>query len=1805
MPTLSFYGKVDSTPENTDLARALGPGTIRPKYGVQIAMDRSASAPRTVDVADDDLVELELDGGIRLWTRADDLKGDLAGWTRRGPAADSFEIPQVLPLGTPSRGVGQWVIKGLKILGVDMPSEITDLIREKVESVLKPGAGLYRCGGASPDDLSPVELAPADQPLLVFIHGTASTTGGSFGGLWENAPHARISDLLKLYEGRVLAFQHRTLTESPIENALELAKALPNGARLHLVSHSRGGLVGELLCRGMLVGRAPFEETELKLFDGPGRQRDRAALQQLQDILASRQLRVERFIRVACPTRGTTLAGGRLDRFLSIVVNVLERAPGMRANPVFDAVSALLLAVVKNRTDPRELPGLEAMMPEAPLIRVLNRPGLDTGADLHVLGGDLAGEGMWSRLKALVTDLFYREDHDLVVNTPSMFGGASRTAGIRYWIDTGSKVDHFSYFRNDDTASRLLGGLAAADQDSYHLLEKPPYEVTEDDYRKRAVDSQPVVFVLPGLMGSHLKAGKSRVWLDICSLASGGLRDLQAGGRNVSPDGLVAGSYRELVRFLAQTHEVVPFAYDWRQSVCETAEALRLRIEEKLAKAEAGSQPVRIIAHAMGGLAVRAMLATPEGWKVWERMCRHPGARFIMLGTPNGGSHAITAMLMGRDALVRKLALVDIRHGCGELLEFFSAFAGVLQMLPHEGSLDAYDAATWRVLQQNGSQSEWPVPEATHLAEAARVRDLLHASPIDPDRMIYVAGCAAATPCDVTIDTSAPQGHRVVVHATAQGDGRVPWATGVPSDLKSKTYYMDVEHGDLANTSAAFPALLDLLNVGVTTKLPQTPPALRGASGETFELPVEAPAFYPDEEDLVASALGSTRHRRAAEPNPRVRVRVVHGNLSRAAYPVVVGHYCGDTIVSAEAYLDWQLDNRLREMQRLDLYPGELNTSAVFLNEEGRRRSGAHPGAIVVGLGTVGSLTPGGLAGSFSRAATAYAMGLIDSERAGRRQAPQAPDGEGRISAAMAALLIGTGGAGLTVTDSLQSILRGVTQANQHLQSLQTKKPASRGGAPGAPDGASKLTAFIDQLDIIELWQDRAIQAVKALLDLGRSAEFRDRFQIEELVVGSADGRKRAYYDEEPGWWQRMRISVQEDGALKFEGLTERARAESYLQPTQRRLVESFLERAVASTGGDADLGCTLFELLVPNLLKEHAPDRRNLVLVLDEQSAAYPWELMQDRFCAGARPLSVEAGMVRQLAVPVFREKVLQATRYTALVVGDPTRSDKSGKYAPLPGAEAEARAVARQLRDHGYAETVELAGEEATAQSILTALYSRPYRILHVAGHGVFQFPVSNGAVPGETVSGIVLGDGLFLTPAEIEQMRFVPDVVFVNCCHLGQTRGEAQQDAVQYHRLAANIATQLIRIGVRCVVAAGWAVDDAAAGAFAATFYCELLEGRAFGEAVRLAREEIHLRFGATNTWGAYQCYGDPDFSLNTGAAAASRTPRSNRIVAPAELLGELEDLVQSSRSAGLSGQKSSRQRLAAVVKSVPRHWLAAATTCAALGDACFELDMFEEGLRYYELARTCEPADAPVDSLDRMAALEVRWAAQLIARLDSVSESAADQELRHKPGILLEKASRLLDGLSLVRETRERHSLRGRLGKLRATLARNPASCRKHLEIMASSYREAFREDAAPMSARGLYLKDQLVAEIVLGWRKPARGSDRETYDQRLERIGRGLEDLERLAGVGQNADEPWSLRLAADHRLLSCLRQQAISEQAGAEIRAGYLAAVQQGSPACNVTEDIAFLEKMAQAGADATHRRPLVAALAALRQAIS
>src|SRR5690606_22965539 len=128
---------------------------------------------------------------------------------------------------------------------------------------------------------------------------------------------------------------------------------------------------------------------------------------------------------------------------------------------------------------------------------------------------------------------------------------------------------------------------------------------------------------------------------------------------------------------------------------------------------------------------------------------------------------------------------------------------------------------------------------------------------------------------------------------------------------------------------------------------------------------------------------------------------------------------------------------------------------------------------------------------------------------------------------------------------------------------------------------------------------------------------------------------------------------------------------------------------------------------------KDQAPDRGNLVLLVDEEAARYPWELMRDPSRPEAPPPSIEQGMLRQLESYEFRETVRPELRNTALVIGDPVSS-----LPELPGARIEAEAVWQALRGRGEFQVEKRI--RPTAQEVITALHQRPYRVVHLAGHG-----------------------------------------------------------------------------------------------------------------------------------------------------------------------------------------------------------------------------------------------------------------------------------------------------------------------------------------------------------------------------------------------------------------------------------------------------------------------------------------------------
>lgn len=1783
-----------------DIARR-GAGGPQPLFRLLPGAARDGAGDE-IEVAGETVVRVELDNGFVLWSRVDDLSRDF-GTPPARDGSGAWEFTRLTPQHTASseRGLVGLAIRVLDFFGVDLAEKSAGKLGKHFEEkqLGKHPPGFYRldlAGEFALKTVSDSEKLPASAgPLLVFLHGTASSTEGSFGKLWDagNAEGGRLREALQpTYGDRVFALEHRTLTQSPIDNALALAKRLPAGAEVHLVSHSRGGLVGEVLalsgCTDLAatltadhvttlfaadrtlakqLGLLPLSDAEMKerdaAYDG-----DRQRLLELVEVLASKQLRIGRFVRVACPARGTTLASGRLDRWLSVLDYVATAATG---SGLLTGGLDFLLAVVKERTDPRTLPGVEAMMPGSALTRLLNgTPELVSSADLSVIAGDIeAGDGLWNTLKVLATDWFYKNEHDLVVDTSSMSGGLPRLGGARFRQDDGAKVNHFRYFTNEQSVRWLRAGLTRADGDSggFQPIVPKPFagaRCAQAVTRSRGGNKpRPIAVVLPGTMGSQLQAGDDDIWLNYWALLKGGLKKIAMGRDGITPVGLIDQFYGPLVEFLARSHQVEIFPYDWRFSVRKAAARLATTLEPLVSQAERSGQPLRLVAHSMGGLVVRAMIADGgAGSALWKRITRLQGSRFLMLGTPNFGSYEAVRWLTGFNPTQSKLSLLDITHSTDQIIGLVARYPGLLELLPFApDDPDFTDVARWKAL-RNELGASWDTAETADLQEAAATWNFLKSAPLDPRCVTYVAGCQPATVIDYQLNSGEiqyrPDLKRIEFIATREGDGTVAWASGRLPGVPV-WYVDDTAHDMLCAQPRAFPGYLDILVNGQTSLLPTTPPARsRSASGdERFVLPPVPPTDgIPSPDDIAGFGFSGQLPEitESERQSPPIEVSIRHGNLTYARHPVVVGHYQGDTVVSAEAALDRQLAGHLTRRLDLGIYPGPLGSHTVLLNDSPTAKP---MGALVVGLGQIGGLSPGLLEASVRDALLDFALKVAywPDARFGEEGRPR--------SAAVTCLLVGTGAGGLPVGDSLEAILRAAVATNRALAEQQL-------------DGR----VLIDRLELLELYEDVAISAAEALGRIRLNEQLAPAISWPAGCVETAQaGRRRVRFDTPNEWYQRLEIVRQED-RLRFLFPTDRARAEETLATGQLALADAFVKIASRDTGQNSEAAKTLYEMLLPLRLRELSPQQGNLVVIVDRQSARYPWELLENRWSTGERPPAVAAGFVRQFRTADFRQRPAHSIANTALVIGNPDLQG-SANFADLPGARDEAQQVAEQLAAEAY-DVLDCIDQSATP--IMESLHKNSWRILHLAGHGVHEHPTGAGKV-----SGMVIGPDNFLTPGDIAQMRFVPEVVFINCCHLGRVDGQRDLDRLG---LAANLGEEFVRMGVRAVIAAGWAVDDRAGQAFAATFYRGMLSGEAFGEAVRVAREDVWQRFPDVNTWGAYQCYGDPDFRFHRDGGVLQHiiTP----FATAHELVSELENLVADLR-AGATGEASGKieRRLGRIPASQKAGWLARAEVQAALGLAWGEAGCWPEAITCLENALTADQGSCSMRALEQYANFRVRYAAELWRGAERKSAKAREK-LRGEQVDRIESAILDLDTLTRRAPTVERLNLLGSAYKRLALVEEEGPRRLEALVNMAEHYRLAYerRQDA--------YACTNWLAGALL---TAQRGDSPLTID--LPGMQQALDSLLRELAQ-RNAADPnfWDSASIADLQLIKLLAQpaapprkrgEAASPAPGVAVLHAYRDAIARGaSPreVSSVAEHIDFLIAL-WSPADKANRRIL------------
>ncbi|OAB81463.1 CHAT domain-containing protein [Cochleicola gelatinilyticus] len=1474
----------------------------------------------------------------------------------RSNTPEEFVLPGTIDAPITERGIiGKFVVKVLKLFAkkaldrgiVTVARKLEDkhllngilensAVANELEKTkfLEFGAGLLKID--SHFNFEVFNEKTSNSPYFLFIHGTNSDTKGAFESLMNSRTWSTLHDI---YKTNVIAFQHRTLTESPLQNTVKLAELLPNNSELHILSHSRGGIIGDILNKYCNNEETPtgFTENHIELLEKEGREDDIVAIEQLNKIFKEKKIKVTKFIRVASPAAGTKLASKRLDQVLNVFFNLI---PGVFG----DVLKELLSAAIESKDNTKVLPGIEAMRPDSPFIKILNDPTPTVaiqGAPLLVISGNGRVNFSCHGLLVILGKLFFSQRNDLVVNTDSMYLGALRNGKIQYFFDQSAEVNHVNYFENETTREAIeLVLLTASGEPVPGFKMIAQYEIPGSDrgiehgelYPDDTIPSgnKPIVILLPGIMGSNLNEKKKEIWLHYGRILTGGLTKLGYSNVNrISAESVVKTSYYKMYKWLSTKYDVVIYPFDWREPLPVSAAKFNLKVKELLTF----KQPIKIIGHSMGGVLVRDFLINHPD--TWRELNNSKDFRMVFLGSPLGGSHRIPAVLFGEDAIINKLSKLDLFHTKKGLLKMFSKFPGILSLLPltTDSENDFADINTWQKMRTYHGTSDWPLPSKALLNEFRIYRDniLKKRVHIDYSKMVYIAGKDKMTPTGYyTEDFPTGKDKRKTKKKlqflyTGEGDQSVTWELGIPKEMaKESVYYSRVTHGALANDPELFDAIEEILLTGTTKLLSNNKPLLRGEE-QVFRAEPDID-FDLSESGLERTVLGLSNKENPVGSQIPLTITVSNGDLRYAAHPILAGHFMNDGVLHAEQAINNYLQGSLVSKHRLGLYPGEIGSNAFFNQMQGTDFAGA----IIVGLGEPDQLTSHQLAKTVEQGVLNYLLSIRNSQPS-------------KKTIGVSSLIIGSGYGGLSVEGSIKAVIEGVNAANEKIKMLFNEGYRT-----------------VQNLEFVELYANRALNCMYVLNKIVQNENATLNVIIGNKRIKNLLGiRKRTPLDTSEDWWNRINVKhkpenkeTNEPASLIFGASTNDSREEENQLFSSTTLIDLFISEVSTNNQWNPCTAKTLFELLIPNALKEKLKRKGNISWILDTKTASYPWELLQDS-TTNAKPLCINAGMIRQLSTKEYRVNIKRVAERGALVIADPILE---GYISQLPGAKREGTLVKEVMENVGYPVN-SLIGKSAA--SIIKSFFCQDYTIIHMAGHGIY-----NPKYPNK--SGMVIGKESFLSVFEIEQMPVVPELVFVNCCHLGATNAEDEKFYLDRYKLAANIGTQLIKIGVRAVIAAGWAVNDEAALDFSSVFYDAMFSGDTFGNSVKKARHTLYEKYPENNTWGAYQCYGDPFFKLK-GATSGKRVWSPNYIV-PQEAEIHLDNLLNQLEMA-TDTENDYLSELQTIIDAVDRDVFMTPHISERIAKIYQELAMYKEAIEKYEELLNMEDAGFSFNCMER--------------------------------------------------------------------------------------------------------------------------------------------------------------------------------------------------------------------------------------------
>ncbi|MEA2327143.1 MAG: hypothetical protein QOE68_2102 [Thermoanaerobaculia bacterium] len=456
-----------------------------------------------VEENEDSVILFEQDG-IYSWRYAE-VAETVAPAARRGPVITrakrrvEFDLnvePSTDPIARVRRGpVADFVIGKVRTYVFRFVARIAvgatiDFLERKART------GLVHIDVDDPKQWKPIErldelTLPADRParILLMVHGTFSTTLGSYGALGITDWGRAFLERARSRYDAIIGYDHRTLSRNPLQNAEDLLGRLEqtNAPSLEIdaVAFSRGGLVLRSLIEYLLPS-------------------------------ASLRARVKRAVFVGATNAGTHLATRQnWERLIDLTTNLVAAgsrvvslyAPAALAATIvresIDTLGALVKAVAGQTVDEETVPGLAAMVPNGRFVKEINttQPGQPSTADslyysvssdFDVAGvRDGGGSGQFSARLArwaadALVDAAVHEPNDLVVHVASM-SSIDEGGFVKDKLDLGRNphVYHTIYFTREEVVRAMtawlgLDPLAAAERLIVVAADEPMEDVLAD-----------------------------------------------------------------------------------------------------------------------------------------------------------------------------------------------------------------------------------------------------------------------------------------------------------------------------------------------------------------------------------------------------------------------------------------------------------------------------------------------------------------------------------------------------------------------------------------------------------------------------------------------------------------------------------------------------------------------------------------------------------------------------------------------------------------------------------------------------------------------------------------------------------------------------------------------------------------------------------------------------------------------------------------------------------------------------------------------------------------------------------------------------------------------------------------------------------------------------------------------------------------------------------------------------------------------------------------------------------------------------